>query len=463
MARLDCALATTVLTVGLCLQTTASAQVGPVYIAEDIGSLGGQDTVGASINDQGDIAGFATTPDGTYHAIRYSTDHGLEIIDAPPAPPNLDVFLVQGSGINNAGDVVGVVLFNFGAASSGFVARRGQPAQFLTGPNGIYVSSSATATNDNGVVTGAGQGPNTFRWYPTGLFDDLGDGQTRTVSWGINGSGQLTGFRTQLVGGSLFTNAFRYTDGTGFVDLGSLGSNDSAGVAINTSGVVVGWSRLQPGVSHAFRADPGQPMQDLGTLGGPSSGAQGINDAGTIVGWATLANMQQHAFVRSDADGMIDLNDRVASGTPRLDIAYGINRSGQIVVTYSIPGQVRTFRLTPAAALPYRLSVLYDETKVHHIGSTVPIKVALVDQSGQNVSGPAITLTASSLRLVSTQTSGVLDDSGNANADNAFRYDASSGAYIYNLATADLTSGIWELRFVASAGPTTYSVQFQLR
>lgn len=122
------------------------------------------------------------------------------------------------------------------------------------------------------------------------------------------------------------------------------------GLGINAAGVVVGSSDLDSAHSRAFRAKPGGLMEDLGTLGGPTSGANAINDAGTIVGWATLANMQSHAFVYSDGDGMIDLNDRVLPGSPCLDIPYGINRTGQIVVTYSLPGQVRTYRLTPTTA-----------------------------------------------------------------------------------------------------------------
>jgi probable HAF family extracellular repeat protein len=538
MSRIAGALVTIVAVVaaGLCFQARPSAQAGPFYIAEDIGSLGGDYVVGTSINDKGEIAGYATTPDGTYHAIRYSTENGLEILDAPP---DTDVFLVQGYGINNLGDVVGTVLFNNGN-SSGFVARRGQPMQFLMDPNGILVASQATAINDDGVVTGGGQGSNTFRWYSTGLFDDLGDSQSRTVSWGINGSGELAGFRNRFLDGTILTTAFRYTDAAGFVDLGSLGYNSGA-TAINSTGVVAGWSEVHPGVGHAFRAFLGQPMQDLGTLGGPDSGAQGINDDGMVVGSATLANMQGHAFVFSDGNGMVDLNDRVVPGTPRLDIAYGINRSGQIVVTYSAPGQVRTFRLTPTEAdivppsvtiespspttyvlntpvvssyscadagsgvaactgstpngafidtsavgtrsfvvnaldnagnaktrtvtfaVAYGLQVLSDPTKVHRIGSTVPLKVVLVDQSGRNVSDAAVPLAARSLVQLSTQTSGVLDASGNANADNAFRYDASSGAYIYNISTAALTTGVWELRFAAGADPTIHSLQFQVR
>jgi hypothetical protein len=79
------------------------------------------------------------------------------------------------------------------------------------------------------------------------------------------------------------------------------------------------------------------------------------------------------------------------------------------------------------------------------------------------VSSPAIALLATSLVQVSTQTSGVLDDPGNANADNTFRYDATAGSYIYNVATGGLATGVWELRFVAGTDPTVHAAQFQVR
>ena len=342
LSKLACVVATIGLAFEFGLRT--QAQVASFYLAEDIGSLGGAYTVGGAINDNGEISGYATTPDGNSHAIRFSSQQGLETLNPPLSPSQL-----QGVGINNAGDVVGIILLNSGESMTGFVARRGQPMQLLADPLGAYVSY-ATAINDAGVITGKGQGLNTFRWYPSGAFDNLGDGQSSMVSWGINASGQLAGYGSRFIGGAYLSTAFRYSDAAGFVDLGSLGSTRSMGLGINAAGVVVGSSDRDSTHSHAFRAIPGGLMEDLGTLGGPTSGSNAINDGGTIVGWATLANMQSHAFVYSDADGMVDLNDRVLPGTPRLDIAYGINRTGQIVVTYSLPGQVRTYRLTPTTA-----------------------------------------------------------------------------------------------------------------
>ena len=54
-------------------------------------------------------------------------------------------------------------------------------------------------------------------------------------------------------------------------------------------------------------------------------------------------------FIYTDADGMIDLTDRIppASGFRILEIPYAINNAGQIVLTYGVLGAIRTYRLTP--------------------------------------------------------------------------------------------------------------------
>jgi len=145
--------------------------------------------------------------------------------------------------------------------------------------------------------------------------------------------------------------ALRYSDAGGSVDLGTLGGRSSAGLAINNSGIVVGWSWDADSVGHAFRARPGFPMEDLGMLGGafPQSGAEAINDAGTIVGYTT-APASWTAFVYTDATGLVDLNTRIPAATAGwrgLNDARAINNAGQIVVEYAVIGRNGTYLLTP--------------------------------------------------------------------------------------------------------------------
>lgn len=62
--------------------------------------------------------------------------------------------------------------------------------------------------------------------------------------------------------------------------------------------------------------------------------------------------------------------------------------------------------------------------------------------------------------------SGVVQDSGNANPDNDFRFDSSlggTGGYIFNLSTVGLTTGTYKINFNVSGDPSLYSAPFQVK
>jgi hypothetical protein len=114
----------------------------------------------------------------------------------------------------------------------------------------------------------------------------------------------------------------------------------------------------------------------------------------------------------------------------------------------------------------YKICLLYDPSKVHRKGSTIPIKIQVCDTADANASASSIALTAHSITQTSTSTSGPVEDSGNANPDNNFRYDPALGAtggYIYNLSTKDLTTGSYTLNFTVGANPARYTVPFQVQ
>jgi probable HAF family extracellular repeat protein len=152
--------------------------------------------------------------------------------------------------------------------------------------------------------------------------------------------------------------AFRYSDGAGFVTLGTLGGATSYGYAINGNGVIVGTADTPSGLLHAFRARPGAPMEDLGTLPGPpvsGSSATAINDAGDIVG-ITDAGGSLTAFRYTDAEGMVDLAPRIPIAARLRGMPYSgfaINAAGQIGFHYvDANGNLRAMLLTPVKATP---------------------------------------------------------------------------------------------------------------
>ena len=109
----------------------------------------------------------------------------------------------------------------------------------------------------------------------------------------------------------------------------------------------------------------------------------------------------------------------------------------------------------------YRVCVLFDQTKAHKAGSTVPIKLQLCDASGMNVSSPSVPLVATSVHLVSNNAPGPLEDSGNANPDLQFRLDGDK--YIFNLSLNGFGLGTYALVFTAGTDTTPHTVTFQVR
>jgi hypothetical protein len=111
----------------------------------------------------------------------------------------------------------------------------------------------------------------------------------------------------------------------------------------------------------------------------------------------------------------------------------------------------------------YGVVALYDQTKAHKSGSTVPVKIKLVDANGNNVSSASTIVHATGVVQTSTHASTALDDAGNSNPDFDFRYDAALGGYIFNLKTAGYGTGSYVLNFIAGGGSGMYSVGFQVR
>ena len=114
----------------------------------------------------------------------------------------------------------------------------------------------------------------------------------------------------------------------------------------------------------------------------------------------------------------------------------------------------------------YKFRVLYDPTKAHKSGGTIPVKLQVTDLPGMNLSAPGLVVNAVAVHLVG-QAYGEVQDSGNANPDMNFRYDpalgGAGGGYIFNLKTTGLAPGTYLLYFRIGADPYLYATPFQVR
>ena len=109
----------------------------------------------------------------------------------------------------------------------------------------------------------------------------------------------------------------------------------------------------------------------------------------------------------------------------------------------------------------FKICALYDQTRVHRAGSTVPIRLQLCDAADNNVSSASIVVTATAVTQVSSSTAGVLEDSGESNPDDQFRF--AGDAYVFNLQTTGFNTGTYELTFTATGDPNPHTVQIQVR
>lgn len=114
----------------------------------------------------------------------------------------------------------------------------------------------------------------------------------------------------------------------------------------------------------------------------------------------------------------------------------------------------------------YQVRELYDATRAVKAGSTIPLKIQLFAPWGANLSAQDVVVSATGLKKMSDTASFAVQDAGQSNADNNFRFDSSvgpGGGYIYNLQTKGLTTGTYEIEFSATGDRTIHKLRFQVR
>jgi probable HAF family extracellular repeat protein len=351
----------------------AQAPVGPShYVVIDLGTLGGTDAGGNSINNRGWVSGtsitslnqttqaalwingkkipLGTLPGGANSAIAWpiKNEHGVL------------VGISETADVNPLGERFSCPSFFLG------VPRTGHSCQGFKWENNAMTplptlggfNSYATAINNGGQAVGWAE--NTihdttcvaprqvlqFRaviWGPKdGQIQELPPlplpNHTSSAATAINDQGTVVGISgicDRAVGRFSAARAVVWQDGVP-TDIGNLGGvawNTPA--AINHQSGIAGFSDL-PGDGdgtpnfHAFLKVPGSPIQDLGTLGTDAfSGAFGINDSGQVVGQSIDSNGFSRAFIWQNGV-MTDLNTLVPPGSPFLVYANDINERGEI-------------------------------------------------------------------------------------------------------------------------------------
>jgi len=278
------------------------------FMMRDLGVLpGGDESWATDINQYGHVSGFGkitTGPD--YPVYRAFLHNGVSLRDLgvlPCAPDGSS----KGYGVNNAGDVAGLVTVSLGDPWGG---------------SGHAFVHDGAVMNDIGTLGGE-------------------DSSARD----INNLGQIVG--VSELSGTNVSHAFLYHNGN-WTDLGTLGEGwESTATRVSENGLVTGHSEVNadyPQANHAFLHD-GNDMHDLGTFGGWNSYGYGVNNAGHVVGASEVRTGGQRAFLH-DGERMLDLcrvTDCVDRGWTILSAARDINNRGDITGSGIVDGQVHAF------------------------------------------------------------------------------------------------------------------------
>jgi hypothetical protein len=188
--------------------------------------------------------------------------------------------------------------------------------------------------------------------------------------------------------------------------------------------------------------------------------------AGTTTDVATLVRGTQ--VWTADVNGYLDTRDYsstsvVLAAGDTIDFTVGQGADGSYL--YDTTGFSAQIALVGPAPT-YTIGALFDQSKAVRAGATAPIKLVLYDANGNDVSSPAIVVTATGLTQISTNAAGAVASPGDSNPDSNFRFTSTlgpSGGYIFNLSTRGLSTGTYRLDFVATGDPTVHSVTFEVR
>lgn len=272
---------------------------------KNLGTLGGNESLAADVNDGGQIVGFAA--------------------NAVPDPVSMVGWATQTRPF----------LWEHGVMRDLDTLGGPDGAAFLMNERGQIMGQYFVSSNVNPATGIPTQDP--ILWEANGMAVDLGTlGGTVGTTWWINNRGQVVG--ESDVAGDSASHAFLWARGV-LTDLGTLGGDNSVAYSINDNGEAVGRADLPGSQTHDGALWRHGAMTDLGVINNdPCSTAYSINSHGQIVGDAGVCFVGGDAWLWENGGPMVDLNTlaRPGSGLHLAD-ARLINDRGEIVCTGVLP------------------------------------------------------------------------------------------------------------------------------
>lgn len=235
-------------------------------------------------------------------------------------------------------------------------------------------------------------------------------------------------------------------------------------VVVQTTGADLTFTEVTAtGMSSVLPIDPATVGQVPGGFAVSNSVAYEISTTAVFTGLVTLAFKVPGPISEEDFNNLAIFHN--VTGTLVDVTAITPARDFSTLTIYATTDSFSPFYLVRKEP---HIKPLFDQTKAHKNGSTIPIKLQVLNANDGNVSSSGTSLVVRDLRLTSGNTTAPVVDAGNANPDFNFRYDSTlgglGGGYIFNLSTKGLASGQYLLSFYFGNDRSFfYTVKFEVK
>jgi probable HAF family extracellular repeat protein len=324
----------------------------------DLGTLGGESSYSADINNSNMVVGWSETSSGTTHAFRWTAADGMIDLGTLPGDAMSRAVAVIDGGTQNGAQILGVsgedgrwtpvvwsasgsisalpipLIPGFGTAlPTGFNAQGDvvgsdaggsgvQQGWIWSASDGKYnLSANAQSGSTEGAASdittsglvvlttrastchGTSECWRTYRWSQTNGYDPLGtpgnDPEANVTGLALNETGTVAGWAT--AGASSGTNPYRWDASSGFTLLANYATGASSygyAAAVSSNGTAVG-ADFEPAsgsiVASTWLADG--TIVRLSPNDPNPSVAVAISNLGTIAGWAAVSSGVNHAVI----------------------------------------------------------------------------------------------------------------------------------------------------------------------
>jgi len=387
----------------LAIAAAACLPLAPAAMGQEIVALppvdGFETPVNTYTSGDGMVAAASYFSDaGVYVSFRWDSVEGLgPLLDAAGNAENVRV-----GGLNDDGGVI--------SGTTGFdVGTTERAVRWLDGPiaeqiSSLWAQDLVDVNGDGTVLAGrarfAGTVGNAFRWVEGQGLTDLGTllgGFSRGLEISVDGR---TIVGNESLGGTDSGRGFRWTPDEGLLDIGSL-AGDNFAVARSVSGdgaIVFGESWTVPPDRSAGRVNPfrwtedvgAQPLDLLdGAIGGVVDGAS--FDGGVAVGTnffpgdVAIAAVWTADGVQSAADYFADAGVDLTGWTLErvFDISYG---GGVIAGRGELDGQLRHFIANLTGAFPLAPTILDQPAGLQVVDAGSRVELSVIIDTGTSPS-----------------------------------------------------------------------------